>query len=247
MSDADWVEGWGEEDTAAAPRPPARAVRADRPTAGPLRASSVTVEFAEHVAVRKVDLEVLAGTFVAITGPSGSGKTTFLNVLSGALAPVAGRVTFGDYEVRDRERAARLGIVVVPQGNALVTPMTATENIVVPLVALGTPYREARSRAEAALVAVGLENSEDHLVEELSGGQQQRVAVARGLALRPQLLIADEPTSDLDATTRNRIVDLLAAEARSGAVVVMATHDSEAAAAADHEYHLDEGAIARVR
>ncbi len=240
----DWVEGWGGDDDGVRLRAREPAPRED---VGVLRATGVSVEFAEHVAVRDVDLEVAPGTFVAVTGPSGSGKTTFLNVLSGALRPDVGGVTFGGADVRDRENAAALGIVVVPQGNALLTPLTATENIVVPLVALGATYAEARGRADTALAAVGLEESEDHLVEELSGGQQQRVAVARGLALAPKVLIADEPTSDLDAATRNLVVELLAAEARAGAVVVMATHDLEAAAVADEEYHLDEGAISRVR
>ena len=139
--------------------------------------------------------------------------------------------------------AARAGIALVPQGNALVTPLTGLENVLTPLLGLGVPATEARSRANAAIAAVKLTESANHLVEEFSGGQQQRVAVARGLAQEAEVLLADEPTSDLDATNRESIVALLAAQARTGAIVLMATHDAWCAEQADVAYHLDEGRL----
>ena len=137
----------------------------------------------------------------------------------------------GDDEVGDRDQAAALGIEVIPQGSALAVLLSAQENVELPLLARGVPAPEARRRAEEALAAVGLEESGSHLAEELSGGQQQRVAVARGLALRGRVLLADEPTSELDHDNRERVLALLRAEADRGAIVIMATHDPEAAAA----------------
>jgi putative ABC transport system ATP-binding protein len=136
---------------------------------------------------------------------------------------------------------------LVPQGIALVAPLTARENIVVPQLVLGVPAADAHQRADTVLEEVQLSDSGNHLVEELSGGQQQRVAVGRGLALRANVLLADEPTSELDAVTRETIISLLAAEAAAGAVVLLATHDDWCADQADAEYHLDEGRLRRVR
>ena len=214
---------------------------------GPLVVESVTVDLGQVRALDEVSFVLPPGSFTALTGPSGAGKSTLVWVLAGALAPSTGQVLFADHPVTDRASAAAAGIAVVAQGNALVTPLTGVENIVVPLLAQRVPPAEAHRRAVAALDAVGLSDSGNHLVEEFSGGQQQRVAVARALALQPRILLADEPTSDLDASTRERIVALLAAEADAGAIVVMATHDPEAAAEADAEYHLDEGHLTRVR
>lgn len=213
----------------------------------PLRATAVTLDLGGRCILDDVGLELAPGSFTALTGPSGAGKTTLLWVLAGALAPTSGAVTYAGTPVGDRGTAAREGVALVPQGIALVTPLTARENIVVPLMVLGVPAAEAHARAEAALAAVRLGDSGTHLVEELSGGQQQRVDVGRGLALRASVLLADEPTSELDATTRETIVGLLAAEAAAGAVVVMATHDSWCADQADAEYHLDEGRLRHVR
>ena len=135
----------------------------------------------------------------------------------------------------------------MPQGVALVTALTARENLVVPLLMHGVGAGEAHARADAALASVLLAESGNHLVEELSGGEQQRVGVARALALRHSVLLADEPTSELDGATRETIVALLRAEADARAVVLLATHDSWCADQADAEYHLDEGSLRRVR
>ncbi len=213
----------------------------------PLAATGITLDLGDRRILDDVSLELAPGSFTALTGPSGAGKSTLLWILTGALAPSAGTVTYAGRPLTDRAGAARQGVAFVPQGNALVAALTARENIVVPLMVLGVPAAEARERAETALDQTRLTDSGNHLVEELSGGQQQRVAVGRGLASRASVLHADEPTSDLDAATRETIVGLLAAEARAGAVVLMATHDAWCADQTDAEYHLDEGRLRRVR
>jgi putative ABC transport system ATP-binding protein len=212
-----------------------------------LSATGVRVEYPGVVALDGVDVLVRPGRFLAVTGPSGAGKTSLLWALAGAVTPAAGEVRLDGDPVGDRAAAAARGVALVPQGNALAAALTAHENVLVPLLALGVPPGEALRRTEAALAMVGLEESGQHLVEELSGGQQQRVALARGFAARARVLLADEPTSDLDAGNRGRMVTALRECAATGAVVVMATHDPEAAAAADGELALDDGRHTWVR
>ncbi|MFC7497389.1 MULTISPECIES: ABC transporter ATP-binding protein [unclassified Nocardioides] len=193
------------------------------------------------VALHGVDLTVHPGRLLAVTGPSGAGKSTLLWALAGALRPDAGEVSLAGTSLTDRAQAASLGVVVVPQGNGLASSLTAAENVVVPLLSGRVPADEAARRTGHALGLVGLEESGNHLIEELSGGQQQRVALARAFAAEASVLLADEPTSDLDAANRERVMAVLRAEAQRGAVVVMATHDPEAAEQTDGELHLDEG------
>ena len=212
-----------------------------------LRADRVSVTYGTRTAVREVDLAVPPGQVLAVTGPSGAGKSSLLWALAGAQQPASGTVRLGDTVVRDRAHAVRLGIVLVPQGNGLARTLTAYENVLVPLLGGDRPAEEATERATQALALVGLEGSERHLVEELSGGQQQRVALARALASRAPVLLADEPTSDLDSGNRERMLGALRAEAARGAVVVVATHDPEAAQAADGELALDEGSATWAR
>jgi putative ABC transport system ATP-binding protein len=199
------------------------------------------------VAVHPVDLMLQPGHLLAVTGPSGAGKSSLLWALGAALRPSAGSVLLAGTELTDREQAARAGVVVVPQGNGLASSLTAAENVLVPLLSAGVPAGEAARRTADALALVGLEESGNHLIEELSGGQQQRVALARAFGAQARLLLADEPTSDLDAANRERMVAALRAEAVRGAIVVMATHDPEAAEQADGELHLDEGVATWVR
>src|SRR6478735_12268986 len=212
-----------------------------------LVARGLTVRYGELVAVHELDLIVQPGQLLAVTGPSGAGKSTLLWALAGALRPHAGEVQLAGTPLSDRAQAAALGVVLVPQGNGLASSLTAAENVVVPLLAGGVAADEAARRTSAALTLVGLEESGNHLIEELSGGQQQRVALARAFGAQARLLLADEPTSDLDATNRERMVAALRGEAVRGAIVVMATHDPEAAEQADGELHLDEGAATWVR
>jgi putative ABC transport system ATP-binding protein len=206
-----------------------------------LRADALTVRYGPVEAVRDVTLAAGSGDLVAVTGPSGAGKTALLSALAGVYAPAVGTVTLDGIPLGDRDDAVARGVVYIPQGNALVLVLTAQENVAVPLVARRRRLAHAREAATEALAAVGLGEAGDQLVEELSGGQQQRAAVARGLAEKGRVLLADEPTSELDASNRVRVTDLLRAEAARGAVVIMATHDPEAAASCDAELRLDEG------
>ncbi len=215
-----------------------------------VRADSLTVSFGRVVALDGVSVAAPPGELLAVTGPSGAGKSTLLWALAGALgtaATVTGTVRVGDAKVApsgDRDATVRLGVGLIPQGNGLASVLTAAENCLVPLLEAGVPASDAHERVRAALSAVGLDESGNHLVEELSGGQQQRVAVARALAGRPRVLLADEPTSELDHANRERILALLHDVAAAGATVLMATHDPEAAATGSRGIHLDEGRVA---
>ena len=213
----------------------------------PLRAEGLAVTYGRVVALRDITVDVAPGSLVAVTGPSGAGKTSLLWALAGAVAPGEGTVHLGRTLVRDRVQAAALGIAIVPQGNGLATTLTARENILVPLLAAGVAASEASGRTSDVLAVVGLEESGGHLPEELSGGQQQRVAVARALAARGRVLLADEPTSDLDALNRQLVIAALRSEAEGGAVVVMSTNDPEAADQTDAELALDEGRMRWLR
>ena len=218
-----------------------------RDLTGPLEVHGLEVRYGDLVAVHDVDLTLSPGSLVAVTGPSGAGKSSLLWALAGALAPASGEVQVASVRIAGREQAAGLGVVLMPQGNALASTLTAYENVLTPLVLGGVAVGDARTRTEAALATVGLEESGNHLIEELSGGQQQRVALARALAARARVLLADEPTSDLDGHNRERVIAALRLEASAGAVVVMATHDPEAAAQTDAEIALDEGAMTWAR
>jgi putative ABC transport system ATP-binding protein len=210
-----------------------------------LQASGIEVRYGDVLAVQQTDLVLDPGRLIAVTGPSGAGKSSLLAALSGLLPPSAGTVSLDGRPITGRDQAVAAGIVLIPQGNALIRILTAIENVAVPLVAAGVP--DARQRAEQALLALGLDEAADQLLEELSGGQQQRVAVARGLAEQGSYLLADEPTSELDAVNRGRVMGLLRAEAHRGAGVLVATHDPEAAAMCDAEVRLDEGRSSWVR
>lgn len=191
--------------------------------------------------LRDVSVEVRPGEILAVTGTSGAGKSTLLSAMAGLLTPVSGRVLVDGEQLEDRDRAVGLGVVLIPQDNGLAAILTATENITVAMIATGGTPAEARRGAAESLERLGLANHGDQLIEELSGGQQQRTAIARGLALRGEVLLADEITSELDAANRQKVIELLRGEADRGAAVVFATHDPEAAAACDRELHLADG------
>jgi len=207
-----------------------------------LRTQGLAVSFGAVDALRPTDLTLLAGSFVAVTGPSGAGKTTLLWALAGALRATAGSVWWGGEEVTCDD-TIRPDFALMPHGHGLATAFTAAENVLIPLLGTSTPPAEARRRAQEALRLVGLEDSGHHLVEELSGGQQQRVALARALARRAAVVLVDEPTSELDAANRARVVAELRAEAARGALVVMTTHDPEAAAETDISLVIHEGLV----
>src|SRR5262249_16271930 len=149
--------------------------------------------------------------------------------------------------LRNRDHAVSEHVVLVPQDNGLAPILTAGENVQVALVANGIKPPDARRRTAESLDLVGLSEQTDQLVEELSGGQPQRPALARGLAVKGPVLLGDEVTSELDAQNRQRVLDLLRAEANRGAAVVFATHDPDAAAACDRELHLLDGFAEYVR
>jgi putative ABC transport system ATP-binding protein len=201
----------------------------------------VTVAYDRTVVLRDISVNAVPGKILAVTGPSGAGKTTLLWAMAGLVRPAGGTVSVGGAPLRNRDHAVAEKIVLVPQDNGLAPILTAAENVQVALVANGVKPPEARRRTAESLEWLGLAEQSDQLVEELSGGQQQRTAVARGLALRGTVLLADEVTSELDAQNRQRVIDLLRAEADRGAAVVFATHDPEAAAACDGELHLRDG------
>jgi putative ABC transport system ATP-binding protein len=204
-------------------------------------ARDIHVSYDAHEVLQGVDLRVAPGQMIAVTGPSGAGKTTLLWVLAALVSPEQGEVTIGGDTHRDRDETSAVGVVLIPQDNALAAVLTAAENVLVPLLAAKVQPEDARELTAWALEIVGLGEAGDQLVEELSGGQQQRVAVARGLAQQGTVVLADEPTSELDAVNRGRIVALLRAEAERGSAVVLATHDPDAAAECDAELHLDAG------
>jgi putative ABC transport system ATP-binding protein len=211
-------------------------------TASLLVADRVTVTYGrQRPVLQEVSAVAEPRRVLAVTGPSGAGKTTLLGALAGLIRPIGGAVTVEGAPLRDRDHAVARRIVLIPQDNGLASILTAAENITVALLASGVAPADARRRTADALEQLGLTGQADQLVEELSGGQQQRTAIARGLALRGDVLLADEITSELDAQNRQLVLDLLLAEAERGAAVIFATHDPESAAACHAELHLIDG------
>jgi putative ABC transport system ATP-binding protein len=197
--------------------------------------------------LRGVSVVAQPGFVLAVTGPSGAGKSTLLAAMAGLLRPREGSIEVGGGALRDRDHAVAEGVVLIPQENGLAAILTAAENVQVVLMAQGRTPAQARRSTVEALEKLGLAGQADQLVEELSGGQQQRTAIARGIALAGDVLLADEVTSELDAQNRQKVLELLHAEAARGAAVVFATHDPEAAAACDAELHLLDGEAELVR
>jgi putative ABC transport system ATP-binding protein len=206
-----------------------------------LMVDQLSIAYGSRPAVQGVSVNVASGRMLAVTGASGAGKTTLLSAMAGLLRPASGSVTLDGLPMRDREHAVDQRVVLIPQHNGLAPILTAFENVQVALLATGVPVNEARRLATASLTTMGLEGQAEQLIEELSGGQQQRAAIARGLALRGKVIIADEVTSELDAANRQNVLRLLRAEADRGAAVVLATHDPQTAAACDAELHLIDG------
>jgi putative ABC transport system ATP-binding protein len=196
-----------------------------------------------------LDLDVERGEFLALMGPSGSGKTTLLNLISGIDSPSSGSLIIGGLDIarmsrRELTRWRAGGVGYIFQLYHLVPVLTAFENVELPLLLTSLNRRERREKTEAALALVGLADRMHHTPAELSGGQEQRVAIARALVADPSLLVADEPTGDLDRESANHILGLLRSLARDlGKTIVMVTHDAKAAAAADRVLHLEKGKL----
>lgn len=175
------------------------------------------------------ELVVNPGEIIVITGDLPT-TADLLWVLAGQAHPAGVTVTHDGGSRRRRGRRGRPATMLIPQGNALARILTALENVVFPLIASGMPPAAAHERAALILGELGLAESHGHLVEELSGGQQQRLAIARALSLNPAVILADDPTSDLDAANRAHVLDLLARHASDGGAVVIASTDPDVAA-----------------
>ena len=208
------------------------------------RRGSITV-----TPLEKLDLSVRRGEFLALMGPSGSGKTTLLNLLSGIDSPTEGSLVIAGNELArfsrrelTKWRSQHVGYIF--QLYHLVPVLSAFENVELPLLLSPMSKKERHERVKSVLELVGLGDRIHHTPSELSGGQEQRVAIARALVSDPPLLVADEPTGDLDRESAGKILDLLRQLSREhGKTIVMVTHDPRAAEAADRTLHLEKGQL----
>ena len=205
--------------------------------------SDVTAYAGSRQIVRRVSMEAAPGEVVAVTGPSGSGKTTLVNIAAGLLDPGEGHAGLGGTPTWLGTGDPRPDVAMILQSYGLVSILTALENVSIAMRARGLRPREADDAAVHALDRVGVTDLGERLVQELSGGQAQRVACARALVVDSALMLADEPTSELDEYNRDRVVGELRREAERGVAVVIATHDAEVAMMCDREYRLDDGAL----
>ena len=200
------------------------------------------------LALRGVDLDVSCGELVAVMGPSGCGKSTLLHLIGGLDRPTAGSITLGDRPVEALGEAAwavlrRREIGVVFQFFNLIQALTVAENVELPSLLVGASRAEARARRRELLDRLGVSARADALPSQLSGGQQQRVALARALVNRPRLLLADEPTGNLDSASAAEVVAIVREICDDGQTVVLATHDVRVAASADRVIQLRDGLI----
>ena len=201
-------------------------------------------------AVRGVSLDITRGEYVAVVGPSGCGKSTMLNLLGAIDRPTRGTVTIGGTAVsalpdRDATRFRLTSIGFVFQRFYLLPVLTARENVELPLAEAKVPSGERRTRARELLGYVGLADRSEHRPSELSGGEQQRVAIARALANRPAVLLADEPTGELDAQTGSDVIALFDRLNRDGMTIIVVTHDEKLAGAARRVVHMLDGRVVR--
>ena len=200
-------------------------------------------------ALQGIDLDIEEGDFVAVMGPSGSGKSTCLNILGCLDTPTSGNYLFKGVDVGQLDRNQRallrrhyLGFVF--QGYNLLSRTSATENVELPLIYRGIPSRQRRAQARKAIEAVGLKGWEKHAPNELSGGQQQRVAIARAIVTGPAVLMADEPTGNLDMARSHEIMELLAdLNRQQGITIVMVTHEQDMAKYAKRIVHFLDGLV----
>ena len=238
------------------PMPSAEASNAPGFSSSILRAVNLQKSYGRNSArvdaLRGVDFDVAPGESVAVMGPSGCGKTTLLHLLGAIERPDGGELLFEGRPMPNGDGALaeihRHDMGFVFQGFGLLPSLSAIENVEFPLILAGVDARERDERADAALVGVGLGDWRHHLPEELSGGQRQRVAIARALVAGPKVILADEPTGNLDSATASEILDLLLSSARrSVCAVVMVTHDAASARRADRIVRMRDGQIAPSR
>ncbi len=201
-------------------------------------------------ALQDLSLTVDEGEFVAIVGPSGSGKSTLMNIVGCLDRPTAGTYSLAGSDVATLDddqlagfRSRSIGFIF--QTYNLLPRTTALENVATPLAYQGVPRKERLSRATAALERLGLADRLDHEPSELSGGQQQRVAVARAIVTDPALILADEPTGNLDSHTGDEVLGVLRDLHSSGRTIMLITHDADVATAADRQVHIRDGSVAQ--
>jgi len=207
---------------------------------------------AEVRALDGITLDIYQGEYVSLMGPSGSGKTTFFNMIGALDFPTGGRITIGGRQMRDMssaelawQRCRNIGYIF--QNYNLIEVVSAQDNVMLPMRFLGLDDAQARAKSAALLERVGLGHRMRHLPGELSGGQQQRVAIARALANDPMLILADEPTGNLDTKTATAIVELLSALSRErGVTIVSATHDHRMLSVSDRVVYLKAGKVDRI-
>jgi putative ABC transport system ATP-binding protein len=197
------------------------------------------VDFGARTALEDITLSVSADRPVAVTGPSGSGKTVLLHAVAGPLAPTRGDILLDGTVLAEGDDGGRV-VGVVLQSHGLASGLTAEENVALPLQARGLPPDETARRCQQALAAVDLAGAARRVVDDLSGGQRQRVGVARALAMEPDILVADEPTAELDPANRSRVLSLLL-DGSPGRIVLVASNDPEVAAACHQVVHLRDG------
>jgi putative ABC transport system ATP-binding protein len=199
--------------------------------------------------LQRLDLDVAAGEFLGLMGPSGSGKSTILNLISGIDTPTEGRVIVAGIDLAELSssqlasfRSRHIGFIF--QTYNLIPVLTAYQNVELPLLLTGLSGAGRKKHVTAALEIVGLADRMDHFPRQLSGGQEQRVAIARAVVTDPTLLVADEPTGDLDAASAGYVLDLLQRLHKEfGKAIVMVTHDPHAAERADRTLHLEKGIL----
>jgi putative ABC transport system ATP-binding protein len=210
-----------------------------------LEAAGLGVTFGDRTVLDDITLVAQEGEPMAVSGPSGSGKTVLLHALAGLRPPTRGSVLFDGAPVDPSDAATRARFGIVLQSQGLASGLTSEENVALPLQSRRLDRAEIAARCREALAAVGLEATSARLVDDLSGGQRQRVGVARALAGRPQILLADEPTAELDPANRARILDLLL-EPSASMIVFIASNDPEVCEACRHVIHLRDGRLVRV-
>jgi putative ABC transport system ATP-binding protein len=205
----------------------------------------------ELTVLNGIDLLVPEGEFVALMGPSGSGKTTLLNLIAGIDRPTSGQVVVAGTDVArlsesDLARWRSRSVGFIFQFYNLIPVLNATENVALPLLLTNLNSKQRRERALTALKVVGLADRAQHYPRQLSGGQEQRVAIARAIVTDPKVLVADEPTGDLDAKSAHEILDLMETLNRDfKKTIVMVTHDPRAAERAHTQRHLEKGVLAK--
>lgn len=212
-----------------------------------LRKVYITEEV-ETTALNNVNVEINEGEFVAIMGPSGCGKSTLLNVLGLLDNPSSGEYYINGEEVskhteRQRANTRKQNIGFVFQSFNLIDELTVAENVALPLLYLGIPTADRKKRVDEALEYMGIKHREKHFPQQLSGGQQQRVAVARAVIANPKIILADEPTGNLDSAHGNEVMDLLTELNKSGTTIVMVTHSPHDAGFAHRTIHLFDGHV----